>query len=127
MPDDTVLDLILTRLERIASHIDALPATLLQHLSTLREMIEKLTSEHSKTRSEIMDRIDRLQETVDFVRDDVRVNWATADIAINRTRNSREDIDDLHKLITAMERRFQTLSSLVDGMRKPEIKKPDDQ
>jgi len=35
-----------------------------------------------RVRGEIMDRIDRLQETVELVRSDARVNWATADTAI---------------------------------------------
>ncbi len=95
--------------------------------SKLSASQSKLSASQSKLRSEIMDRIDRLQETVEFVRDDARVNWATADTAINRARKSREDIDDLLKMIAAMERRFQTLASLVDGLRKSETKKPDDQ
>jgi len=68
-------------------------------LQELRATTQQISSEQSKTRSEIMDRIDRLQETVELVRDDARVNWATADTAINRVRNSREDIDDLQKQI----------------------------
>jgi hypothetical protein len=84
----------------------------------LRLAISELNGAQVKMRSEIMDRIDRLQETVEIVRDDVRVNWATADTAINRARSSREEIDDLQKVIAAMERRFQTLASIVDGMRK---------
>jgi SMC interacting uncharacterized protein involved in chromosome segregation len=96
-------------------------------LQELRATTEKIGSEQVKARSEIMSRIDRLQETVELVRDDARVNWATADTAIHRVRNSREDIDDLQKQITAMERRYQTLVSLVDELRKPGIEKLDDQ
>jgi hypothetical protein len=95
-------------------------------LQELRPFIEKFTLEQLKTRSELMARIDRLQETVELVRDDVTVNWATANTAINRARNSREDVDDLQRQISAMERRYQTLASLVDGLRKPENKKPND-
>jgi chromosome segregation ATPase len=94
-------------------------------LRALRTTTEGISAEHSRTRSEIMSRIDRLQETVELTRDDARVNWATADTAINRVRNSREDIDDLQKQIAAMERRYQTMASVVDGLRKPA--KPDNQ
>jgi chromosome segregation ATPase len=94
-------------------------------LRALRTTTEGISAEHSRTRSEIMSRIDRLQETVELTRDDGRVNWATADTAINRVRNSREDIDDLQKQIAAMERRYQTMASVVDGLRKPA--KPDNQ
>ncbi|MEA2732023.1 MAG: hypothetical protein QOF70_6498 [Acetobacteraceae bacterium] len=94
-------------------------------LQALRTTTDGISAEHSRTRSEIMSRIDRLQETVELTRDDARVNWATADTAINRVRNSREDIDDLQKQIAAMERRYQTMASVVDGLRKPA--KPDNQ
>jgi hypothetical protein len=77
-----------------------------------------------QTRSEIMDRIDRLQGTVELVREDARVNWATADTAMNRVKNSRDDIDGLLKLIQTMERRYQTLASIVDELRHPDAKKP---
>ena len=114
------------------SKLDTLGTTLNQRfllfqtaLRELRANAQEISSEQSKTRSEIMSRIDRLQETVELVRDDARVNWATADTAINRARNSRQDIDDLQKQIGAMERRYQTLAALVDGLRNPEIKKPD--
>jgi chromosome segregation ATPase len=95
-------------------------------IQELRDVTAELGAAQSRMRSEIMSRIDRLQETVELLRDDARVNWATADTAINRARNAREAIDDLQKQISAMERRYQTLASLVDGLRNPDAKKPDD-
>jgi septal ring factor EnvC (AmiA/AmiB activator) len=94
-------------------------------LQELRALVENIRSEQSKTRIEIMDRIDRLQTTIEMVREDARVNWATADTAINRAKNSRADIDDLQGQISAMERRYQTLAAVVDELRKSEPKKPD--
>jgi chromosome segregation ATPase len=93
-------------------------------LGLVQAKSDELRSELLKTRAEIMGRIDRLQGTVELVREDARLNWATADTTINRTRNSREDIDDLQKQIAAMQRRYQTLEALVEELRKSEDKKP---
>jgi hypothetical protein len=123
------MDVLLDRVQSIITSREQ-QFSILQELrpsiEELRASVEKLTLEQLKTRSELMARIDRLQETVELVRDDVTVNWATANTAINRARNSREDVDDLQRQISAMERRYQTLASLVDGLRKPENKKPND-
>jgi hypothetical protein len=67
-----------------------------------------------------------IRQAVEVLRDDIRVTWAIADIPISCARNSRQDIDDLQKQITAMERRDQTLAPVVDGLRRPGTKKPGD-
>jgi uncharacterized coiled-coil DUF342 family protein len=123
------MDVLLNRVQSIVTSQDQQFSTLQElraSVDVLRASVERLSLEQPKTRSELMARIDRLQETVELVRDDLTVNWATANTAINRARNSREDVDDLQKQISAMERRYQTLASLVDGLRKPENKKPND-
>jgi hypothetical protein len=88
------------------------------------DMVTQLREEQVKTRAEIMDRIDRLQGTVDLVREDSRVNWATANTAINRNLTSRDDIDGLLNTIQAMERRHQTLAAMVEELRQQIGKKP---
>src|SRR4030081_1678461 len=77
----------------------------------VRTRLDTLDAEQIKIRSEIMSRIDRLQDTVEFVREDIRVNWHTADNAVNRARTSREEIERLTELISAMDRRYQLLAS----------------
>jgi hypothetical protein len=95
----------------------------LQRLQTLvEEGLSRVRAEAgtdlARTRAEIMDRIDRLQGTIELMRDDARVNWATADNAMSRLRNTREDLEGLQAQISAMERRYQTLAALVDELRK---------
>jgi chromosome segregation ATPase len=95
----------------------------LQRLQTLvEEGLSRVRAEAStdlaRTRAEIMDRIDRLQGTIELMRDDARVNWATADNAMSRLRNTREDLEGLQAQISAMERRYQTLAALVEELRR---------
>jgi uncharacterized phage infection (PIP) family protein YhgE len=90
----------------------------------MRTRLDQLDAGHGKVRAEIIDRIDRLQETVELVREDARVNWATADTAMNRARTSRDEIDGLMAMIAAMERRHQTLSAIADGLRNNGARKP---
>ncbi len=70
-------------------------------------------------RTQIMDRIDRLQGAVEGLRDDSRVNWATAENAVDKTKALRIDVDGLHDIIRAMERRHQTLANMVEELRNP--------
>ena len=114
---------IRTELISIRTELQELRAT----TERLGATTERLGADQVKIRGEIMSRIDRLQESIELVRNDACVNWATADTAIHRARNSHQDIDDLQKQITAMERRYQTLISLVDELRKPVTKKPHEQ
>jgi chromosome segregation ATPase len=126
------MDVLLNRVQSIITSQDQQFSTLQELRASVEELrasddvlrasVERLTLEHPKTRSELMARIDRLQETVELVRDDLTVNWATANTAINRARNSREDVDDLQKQISAMERRYQTLTSLMDGLRSRRLR-----
>ena len=122
------LDQLETRLDQLETRLDQLE-TRLERLETRLERLEtrldQLEAGQIKIRTEIMDRIDRLQGTVELVQKDSRVNWATADTAMNRVWNSREDIDNLLAMITAMERRHQLLAAIVDGMRNPGTRKPD--
>jgi hypothetical protein len=91
--------------------------------NVIKDTLGHIVADQVGIRTEIMARIDRLQATVDLVREDARVNWATADTAMNRVKNYREEIDNLTAMISAMERRYQTLSSIVDGLRDPDGKK----
>jgi chromosome segregation ATPase len=123
----TRVESVATRVESVATRVESV-ATRVESVSTqlagYEQRFDTLAGALLRVRGEIMDRIDRLQETVELVRSDARVNWATADTAINRARNTREDIDDLQKQIAAMERRYQTLASVVDGLRNPDGKRP---
>jgi chromosome segregation ATPase len=116
----------------VSASVEKIVSDLPKIIALVQAKFDQFGSEQVKTRAEIMDRIDRLQGTVELVRDDARVNWATADwatadTAINRARNSREDIDHLQKQITAMQRRYQTLEAVLEELRKSEDKKPDTQ
>jgi len=95
MSDDAANPLIevLKSLQDIKGSVSALHEGVRPYLSSIqttlqefRATTEKISSDQSKARSEIMSRIDRLQETVELVRDDARVNWATAASEQSKTR-----------------------------------------
>jgi chromosome segregation ATPase len=99
---------------------------LLKDFADLRKDVDKLQIGQSElraqilqTRSQIMDRIDRQQAELERMRDDIRVTWSTADAAIDRVKSLRQDVDGLHGMISAMERRYQTLAAMVDELRNP--------
>jgi hypothetical protein len=85
--------------------------------SALGESIHQVAADQTRLRVEVMARIDRLQTTVEVVREDARVNWATANTAMDRVKSYRSDIDHLTEIISAMERRHQTLAAIVDELR----------
>jgi uncharacterized protein YoxC len=97
---------------------DALsPAIIAAMTPVLTNAVTPVREELIKTRMEIMDRIDRLQGTVDLVRDDIKVNWAATNTAFNRNMSTRDDIDGVLQTIAAMERRYQTLMAMVQELR----------
>jgi mRNA-degrading endonuclease toxin of MazEF toxin-antitoxin module len=100
--------------ETIQAALDNIAATV---TGAVEPEIAKLVNTLTQIRTEIMARIDRLQGTVELVREDGRVNWATADTALNRAKNYREKIDSLTLTLSVMERRYQTLMAMVQELR----------
>jgi hypothetical protein len=96
--------------------IDLLPTVIADAVTPVRE-------ELNKARTEIMDRIDRLQGTVELVREDGKVNWFTADTAMNRAKSYREEIENLSLTVAAMQRGHQILAAMVEELREQNNKK----
>lgn len=91
--------------DRTVSALDSIRASVGELPTMIAEAVAPVREELIKIRAEIMDRIDRLQGTVDLVREDSRVNWATANTAFNRNLSNRDDMDSVLQTIAAMERR----------------------
>jgi predicted nucleic acid-binding Zn-ribbon protein len=67
----------------------------------------------TETRAAIMDRIDRLQNLLGLLRDDIGVNFGRADRAVDAALGVRREVEALGREVTAMERQIQGLQSQV--------------
>lgn len=96
---------------------DAFPSVLSDAITPVREELAGI-------RAQIMDRIDRLQGTVELLREDITVNWSTANTAFNRNMSTRDDVDNVLQTIAAMERRYRVLMAMVEELREQSKKPP---
>ena len=105
--------------------VDNLVRTHASSFEGLSSIVEKLEAgfsrmERSQTemRAAVFDRIDRLQGTVDLIKEDIGVNFAGSAVALANARSVRGDTDHIMELVTAMERRYRALAGLVEELRK---------
>jgi chromosome segregation ATPase len=108
---------VLGLLSSLQTNVSSLQTNVSGLQTSVVDSIQRVVADQTRLRVEVMARIDRLQTTIELVREDARVNWATADTALSRVKNYREEIDHLTTIITAMERRHQTLAAVVDELR----------
>jgi chromosome segregation ATPase len=106
-----------TNVSSLQTNVSSLQTNVSGLQTSVVDSIQRVVADQTRLRVEVMARIDRLQTTIELVREDARVNWATADTALSRVKNYREEIDHLTAIITAMERRHQTLAAAVDELR----------
>jgi chromosome segregation ATPase len=67
-----------------------------------------------KTRAEIMERIDRLQNTVTSIHDDIAVNMGAVDSARLANDNTREDVKQMREQMSVMWRQLKAVQARVD-------------
>jgi gamma-glutamylcyclotransferase (GGCT)/AIG2-like uncharacterized protein YtfP len=67
-----------------------------------------------KTRADIMDRIDRLQNTVTAIQDDIAVNIGAVDAARLANENTRDDLPALREQVSVMWRQLKAVQARVD-------------
>ena len=63
------------------------------------------------TRAEIMIRIDRLQDAVNTIHDDIRVNFHRADRAVDAAQSNGRQLEAMSRELGAMERQIQRLQT----------------
>lgn len=82
-------------------------------LERLDGAMERLGSALVQLRTDVMERIDRLQDTVTGMRDDIGVNFARADRAVDAAADNARQIELLGREVSAMERQIQRLQTDV--------------
>lgn len=68
-------------------------------------------------RVEVMARLDRLQETVTAIRDDISVNYGRADKAEMVAQHAREEVRALSEIVSGMGRQIQRLQTVIEELR----------
>ena len=110
MSDDPVLA-ALTRLETGQVSLRA-------DLAGLGAGQGSLGADLARLRADVMDRIDRLQNTVEGMRDDIRVNCGASDRATRIASGASEEVRALGAEVSAMERQIMRLRADVDELKK---------
>ena len=73
-----------------------------------------LREELFKTRADIMERIDRLQNAVTAIQDDIAVNMGAVDSARQANDNTREDLKQMREQMSVMWRQLKAVQVRVD-------------
>src|SRR5438105_99065 len=86
-------------------------ANLDRRLDGIEQRLDGIEHAATETRAAIMDRIDRLQNLLGLLRDDIGVNFGRADRAVDAVLGVRREVEALGREVTAMERQIQGLQS----------------
>lgn len=88
-------------------------ADILAALGRLEAGQERLEGALGQLRAVVMERIDRLQDSMTAIRDDIAVNFGTADAAQRANDNTRSELRSLAEILTGMQRQIQRLQTDV--------------
>ena len=86
----------------------------LQRMDTRLEALERgqgnLERELAEVRAHLMARMDRLQDTLNRVHEDITVNIGRADTVERKGDHTRDELRDLTKVVSTMQRQIHGLS-----------------
>lgn len=86
-------------------------------VSKMRAELEKVGTELGTLRVDAMARMDRIQDAVSGLRDDIVVNFGRADRVARHARSTDDQVRALADEVSAMERQIQRLQSDVRTLR----------
>ena len=98
--------------ERLAKLDDRL-AKLEDRLGKLEDRLAKLEDGHTRLRVELMARMDRLQDSLTAVRDDIAVNMGAADAMQRANDNTRDMVRAQSEQLSALWRQLKALEARV--------------
>jgi flagellar hook-associated protein FlgK len=85
-------------------------------LSALERLVQgqaKLDSDVTRLRSDLMARMDRIQNAITAIRDDIAVNFGTADAVRRANDNTRDELRALVEQVNSMVRQINRLQTDV--------------
>jgi hypothetical protein len=79
--------------------------------------LARLEAGLTKLRTDLMERIDRLQHTVDSVKDDIVVTYGANDRTERIAKSASDETRALGEVVRAMQRQIKRLQTDVDQLR----------
>lgn len=98
--------------DRILAELSAIRT----ELSAVRTEVNQLRAGQDRLRVEVMARIDRLQDVVGQVRDDMSVNYSAWQIVAERQANARHEQELWTNLVAGMQRQIAKLNERVSAL-----------
>jgi len=99
--------------KRLDDRIDLVEKRLDDRMAKMEIQIGKVASDVLSFRTDMSARIDRLQDTVTSVRDDIRVNYAATEAVDRRNNDTREDVRHLTQQVSIVYLRVKKLEDEV--------------
>jgi len=106
-----------TQLARLDEKVVGVVARLAEDVSRLDGNLSRLDEKLDRTRADLMARMDRLQDAMTALRDDVTVNFGIADRVDSVAESARKETRALAEVVTAMQRQIARLQSDVRQLR----------
>lgn len=91
---------------------------ILAALARLEAGLTRVEAGQVSLRADVMGRIDRLQNVVEAMRDDISVNMAAASTALDRTRSTRFEVENTTETLVAMNRQIMRLRTSVEELQQ---------
>jgi chromosome segregation ATPase len=102
------LDVKLSQLEPRLGQLEAELGRLKAEQKSLRS---DLLAELGRTRSDIMERVERLENAVTLIRDDIAVNMGAVEAVERANDNTRADVRSLHEQMSIMWKQIKRLQT----------------
>lgn len=77
------------------------------------QLKQELRQDHERLRVDLMGRMERLQDSLTTIRDDIATNYGTADVARQANDNTREELRALNDVVMRMQRQMARLQTDV--------------
>jgi methyl-accepting chemotaxis protein len=78
----------------------------------------ELSDELGRIRADLMARMDRLQDAITAIRDDITVNFGRADHVQRNTDNARLELRALYEIVAGVRGELVTQNGVVSGMER---------
>lgn len=85
--------------------------------SELRGDSAAIRADLTTFRTDLMARLDRMQDSITAIRDDIGVNMGAADNAKEAAHSTRKELRGLSEMVTAMQRQIMRLQTQVRELR----------
>jgi len=92
-------------------------ARLREELSGFTEGQAKLRDDQTKLRVDLMERIDRLENRLTTIQDDIGVNMGAVSTVFDRQVGTRKEVDSTGLLVAAMMRQIHRLQTDVEDLK----------